>query len=53
MSDTTNTFSRRIARTARRLCSMAVCVVDAKQVPVYGPYTAPSSRTMSRSTDWG
>ena len=41
------------ASLAATMCSMSVSVVDAKHVPVYGPYTAPSSRTMSRSTDWG
>ena len=41
------------ASLAATMCSMSVSLVDAKQVPVYGPYTAPSSRTMSRSTNWG
>ena len=41
------------ASLAATICSMSVSVVDAKHRPVYGPYTAPSSRTMSRSTDCG
>ena len=41
------------ASLAATMCSMSVSRVVAKHVPVYGPYTAPSSRTMSCSTDWG
>ena len=40
-------------RAALGLCSMSVSLVEAKQVPVYGPYTLPSWRTMSCSTDCG
>ena len=36
------------ASLAATMCSMSVSVVDAKHLPVYGPYTAPSSCTTVR-----
>ena len=41
------------ASLAATTCSISVSRVDSKHLPVYGPYTAPSPRTMSCSTDWG
>ena len=41
------------ASLAATMCSMSVSRVEAKQVLVYGPYTAPSPRTMSRSINCG